>query len=178
MRARLLIWTADLEDDLTDPGSVRVFVPSIMGAGILVSLGILMGDLRRALAPRAGEVRRQAHLRRQALALVAPMSGAIGAPLPAVPALRRRLRSRPFYAGLFAAAVSLSLYVGIGSTFNYLRDVGLFSHKVWMESLAISVSVAFFAMAVVAAVTVLRYPVIPRWARPLIERTPLGAPEE
>lgn len=138
MRLRLLIWTADLEDDLTDPGSVRVFVPSIMGAGILVSLGILVGDLRRALAPRAGEARSKAHRRRRALALVAPMAGEIGAPLPVVPPLRRRLRSRPFYAGLFTAAVSLSLYVGIGSTFNYLRDVGAFSHKVWMESRAIT----------------------------------------
>lgn len=178
IRGRALVWTADLEDDLTDPGALRVFVPSIMGAGILVSLGILVGDLGRRIAPRAGRARRRAAIHRRAGALVAPLAAAIGVPAPSARHARRRLRSRTFYAVLFAITVSLSLYIGIGSTFNYLRHFGPFNHKVWMESLAITVAVAFFSVSLVALAVVLRYPSVPRWARPAIDRTPLGVTEE
>lgn len=43
-RTRVLRWTADLEDDIGGPGAVHVFVPSIMGVGILASLAILVAD--------------------------------------------------------------------------------------------------------------------------------------
>ena len=81
LRERVSVWTADLEDDLADPGSTYVFVPSVMGAGILVSLGILLGDLRRALFGKAGEARQDIRVRRAARSLVVPIAAAIGAEL-------------------------------------------------------------------------------------------------
>lgn len=176
-RAAALLWTADIEEDLVDAGSARVFVPSIMGAGILVSLGILVGDALRRIAPSAGAARRHAATRRRVRRLVAPLADAIGAPAPSLPKARRRLRSRRFYAFLFVGSVTLSLYVAIGSTANYLRDSGPFSGVVWMEALAMSASVFFLAVGVISLAVAVRHPVIPRWTRLVIDYTPLGVLE-
>ena len=173
-RAVALGWTADLEDDLGDPAALRVFVPAIMGAGILASLAVLATDLARAIRPRRRAARRRAFLQRRALALVAPLAQAIGAPPPSLAPLRRGLRSRRFYGGLFVLAVTLSLYVAIGSTANYLRPGGYLEGVLWVEVLAISASLFFLAVGVVALAVALRHPVPPRWTNPVIDNTPLG----
>lgn len=175
MREHVLSWMDDLEEDLTDAGSAKVFVPSIMGAGIIVSVGVLLGDLRRLVAAEAGRARHRLRVARRAVEMVVPIAGAAGVSLPQRPTMRRRLRTRTFYFVTFVASFSLSIYVGVGSTFNYLRAFGPFSHKVWMESLAISVSVAFFVTALIAGSIALRYRSAPRWARVAIDRSLLGA---
>ncbi|MGQ0804159.1 MAG: hypothetical protein ACT4PI_09895 [Actinomycetota bacterium] len=153
---------------------MRIFVPSIMGAGIVVSVAILLGDLGRSLAPNAAKARRRAVVRRRALALVAPIATAIGAPPPAVPVARRRLRRRGFYAVLFAVSTGLSVYVALGSTFNFRRRGGYLEGVIWVEALALSFSAVCLAVGVVALTVALRYPLVPKWVRPLIDRTPLG----
>jgi hypothetical protein len=173
-RARVLRWTADVEDDLGDPAALRVFVPSIMGAGILASVAVLVADAVRALDPRRRGARRRAELQRRALTLVVPLAEAIGVPPPSLPALRRRLRSRRFYGGLFVLSVSLSLYVAIGSTANYLRRGGYLEGVLWIELVALSASLFFFGLGVIALAVALRHPVTPRWARAVIDHSPLG----
>jgi len=177
LRARLMIWTADLEDDLVDPGRTHVFVPSVMGAGILVSLGILLGDLRRALFGKAGMARRDIRVRRAAHALVVPVAAAIGAELPPPPRVRLRLRSRWVYAELSVVTLILALYIGIGSTENYTNRGGYIEGVVWIEALALGVTFFFLALTGVMAVIAVRYPVVPRLFRPVIDHTPLGVIE-
>lgn len=173
-RARALRWTADVEDDLGDPVAMRVFVPSIMGAGILASLAVLAADAVRALDPRRRGARRRAELQRRALTLVVPLAEAIGVSAPAPLRLRRRLRSRRFYAVLFVLSVTLSLYVAIGSTANYLRPGGYLEGVLWIEVLALSASLFFLGLGVVALAVALRHPVPPRWAWAVIDHSPLG----
>ena len=177
-RAVALGWTADVEDDLGDPAALRVFVPAIMGAGLLASLAVLATDLARAVRPGRRAARRRAVLQRRALGLVVPLAEAIGAPPPSLAPLRRRLRSRTFYGGLFVVAVTLSLYVAIGSTANYLRPGGYLEGVLWVEVLAISTSLLFLALGLVALAVALRYPLPPAWARRVIDNSPLGVLQE
>lgn len=166
-----LEWLSLLEDDLLGQDHVAVFVPSIMGAGILVSLGIVAADAAR-LASRSGHRARRRAARRAA-ALVAPLATAAGRPPPTPPS--RALRSRRFYAALFIVATAFALYVSIGSTANYLRSHGPFSGVVWMEALAMTASILALLVGLVSLAVAIRYTHLPRWTRRLVERSPLGA---
>lgn len=163
--------TADILAALRDERGI--FVPSVMGAGILMSLALVISDALRRIGILGGPRARRAAARRRAARLVAPAARAVAEEPPEEP-LRRRLRTRGAYTAIFVAAVAFSLYVGIGSTFNYLRAFGPFSGEAWMQALAISVATLAFGIGVVGAVTALRYRDVPPWARAIIDRTPLG----
>jgi hypothetical protein len=173
--ASILRWTATIEDDTGDNDAHRVFVPSMMGVGILVSLGVLASDALRALTPSRTRARAQAGRRRRAEALVAPLAEAVGLPPPLTASNRRRLRARWVYVALFVGGVSLSLYVGIGSTANYLRTGGYLEGVVWVEAIAVASSLFFMALGVLALAIAWSYPVVPRRIRRIVDRTPLGA---
>ncbi|HEV3400912.1 MAG TPA: hypothetical protein VG078_03740 [Acidimicrobiales bacterium] len=177
-RKVVLSWTADLEDDLGHPGARPIFVPSIMGAGILASVAVLVADAVRGLNPRRRVARRRAVVRRRALDLVLPLAEAIGVPPPSLALPRRRLRSRSFYAALSIVSTALSVYVAVGSTANYLRAGGYVEGVVWLEVCALSASVFFLAVGVIALAIALRHPVPPAWTRAVIDHSPLGMLEE
>ena len=177
-RELVLGWSADLEDDLGDPGALRVFVPSIMGAGILASVAVLVADAVRALNPSRRAAHRRAVAQRRALSLVLPLAEAIGVPPPSLAPRRRRLRSRRFYAALGIVSVALSTYVAIGSTANYLRAGGYVGGVLWLEVCALSAALFFLGVGVVALAIALRHPVPPGWARAVIDHSPLGMLEE
>lgn len=176
-RVRVLRWTADLEDDLADPGRLRVFVPSLMGAGILVSFGLVVTDLARRMRGRGGAARRRRTVHQRALRRAAPMFEAAGVPPPRLPGIRRRLRRRSAYGLIFTVAATLGLYVAVGSTDNYLTDRGPFGGEVWMQLVATAASGLFLAVAAVSFAVLVGYPRVPRWARWAIDRSVLGVPE-
>jgi hypothetical protein len=177
-RELVLGWSSDLEDDLGDPDALRIFVPSIMGAGILASGAVLVADAVRALNPRRRAARRRAVVQRRARGLVLPLAEAIGVPPPSLALPRRRLRSRRFYASLCIVSVALSTYVAIGSTANYLRDGGYVEGVLWLEVGALSASLFFLGVGVVALAIALRHPAPPGWARTVIDHSPLGVLQE
>ncbi len=177
-RELVLGWSADLEDDLGDPGALPIFVPSIMGAGILASVAVLAADAVRALNPRRRVAHRRGVVRRRALSLVLPLAEAIGVPPPSLAPPRRRLRSRRFYALLCIISIALATYVGIGSTANYLRAGGYVEGVLWLEVCALSASLFFLGVGVVALAIAVRHPVPPGWARVVIDHSPLGMLEE
>lgn len=110
--------------------------------------------------------------------MVAPLAAAMGLPPPALPPMRRRMRSRRFYTALFVVSVAMSLYVAVGSSANYLRSGGYLEGVVWMQALAMSTSLFFLGIASVALAVAVRYPRSPRWARAVIDHSPLGVREE
>ncbi len=173
-RARMLGWTAELEDDLGDPGGLRIFVPSIMGAGILASVAVLVADAVRALNPRRKPARRRAVVQRRALGLVLPLAEAIGVSPPLLAPPRRRLRSRRFYAAASVVSIALSVYVAVGSTANYLRAGGYVEGVLWLEVCALSASVFFLGVGLVTSAIAFRHPVPPGWTRAVIDHSPLG----
>jgi hypothetical protein len=174
-RVRALRWSADLEDDVGGGQSLQVFVPSIMGVGILASVAILVADGLRRVNPRRSDARRRTLVSRRAHAIVAPVTTLLGVPAPVPPPIRRRLRSRRFYAELFMISAAMSLYVGIGSTANYLRPGGYLQGVLWMQVVATAASLFFLGIGVVALALVVRYPAAPRWARAVLDHSPLGA---
>ena len=172
--ASILRWTATIEDETGDADAHRVFVPSMMGVGILLSLAVLASDALRALTPNSARTRAQARRRRRAEALVAPLAEAVGLPPPSTVSNRRRLRARWVYVALFVGGVSLSLYVAIGSTANYLRSGGYLEGIVWIEAIAVASSLFFMALGLLALAIAWNYPVVPRRARWIVDRTALG----
>lgn len=142
-----------------------VFVPAVMGAGLLVSLGTLVHDaLHRG--------RRRGHDRRRRLAALAlARQVRSGVPTEGVPP--EALRPRPFYAVVAATGLAVCAYVLLGSTFNYLREGGYVSGIAWLWAVSTAAAAAFGYVGAVAGVTLLTGASAPPWARPLLLGTPL-----
>lgn len=174
-RDRFVRWVDEVDGDLDPTGRLRVFVPSIMGAGLLVSVAILVGDLVRRVAP--GTRRRQRLVRRRVVALVAPVARAVGADPPTV-AFPARLRSRRWYAVISVLSLVAAGYVSVGSWFNYTRTGGYLAGLEWVLATAVAASLVFVGLGAVAGILAVAGPRPPRWVRPIVDHTLLGAPEE
>ena len=172
-----LRWLEELGDDVADTGGARIFVPSIMGAGLVLSIGIVLGDLVRRIAPRSGRMRHRRRAVKRAIAFVAPIATAASMTPPTIVRPRQRLRSRSFYVVAFCVTTSFSLYVGIGATFNFMRGFGPFSGHLAMEVFSLTVSILTFVLALMIGVIALRHPRPPAWTEAVIDFTPLGASE-
>ncbi len=98
-----------------DQVGLNVFVPGLMGAGILLSAGILVSDGIKKLFPNSG-ARRSIEVTRGVQRIVADTAAAAGIAIEERNISRRRLRSVGFYAvgaiGLVALAIA-SVSLGI-----------------------------------------------------------------
>jgi hypothetical protein len=163
----------ELDRELTEPGSLRVFVPSIMGLGLIGSLAMLGRDLARRAFPKTRAAHSELRARRRAVRLVGPVARAVGVEIAEPPPIRR-LRSRRFYVIAAMLAISYSLYVLVGSTANFLRPYGPFSGNLAMQIVSSILSAVALVAGVVATVVWLWYDHPPRWARRVVEHSPLG----
>jgi hypothetical protein len=180
IRSSLSDWIADLEDDVGGTESTKIFVGAVAGIGVLFTGASALGDLTRKVFPNAGRAQRAATVRKRSYALAGPVATVVGATLPK-PAPIRRLRSRWFYFVAGAIALTFSLYVGIGGTFNYLRNSGFhvlglghFRHNIPIYSINMLLSTAAFSIAVVCAVAIFARSRTPRYVSSVIEHTALG----
>ncbi|MCZ2860611.1 alkaline phosphatase D family protein [Blastococcus sp. VKM Ac-2987] len=150
-----------------DIDRAQIFVPAIMGAGILVSAFTLVRDALHG-RDRAGRSRRTAlH------ALATARSVRSGEPPDT--ALTAGVRLRVHYLLLALAAGGLAGYGARGATKNYTQAEGLFGAGVsWMYALLLLAAAALAAVAAVALVVFLRWPEVPGPVRPLLAGTPLG----
>lgn len=139
----------------------QVFVPAIMGAGLLFWL---VGELRDLLRS-AGDASRnkRAHLTGRALVDRLP-----GQPVPERSPECKGLRSRPIYLLWALALIGGAAYVFIGSLGNYTRHDGYVSDIAWLFSLACIVSAALLVLGVVAAAAFLTFPNPPRWSQRIL----------
>lgn len=154
-------WFSDADID-----RAHIFVPVIMGAGLLVSAFTLARD---ALHGRRWEGRE----RRVALEAHATAHHVLTGE-PAIEALRAGVRPRASYvlSGLSSGVVAV--YVGIGATLNYLRDGGYVAGIAWLWALSLATTAALGAVTVACAVAAARWPLVARWQLPLLAHTPLG----
>jgi membrane-associated phospholipid phosphatase len=150
-----------------DIDRAQIFVPAIMGAGLLVSAVTLLRD---ALHGR----RRTGRDRRTALQSAAVASFVRGGGAPDQ-ALAAGLRPRFHYLLLALSAGGLAFYGAFGATKNYTAPAYRFgSHDAWIYAFLLAGVAALAAVAAVAVTVLVSWPATPRSLRPLLARTPLG----
>ncbi|GAA4753868.1 hypothetical protein GCM10023328_41510 [Modestobacter marinus] len=155
-------WWAD-----TDVDRAQIFVPAIVGVGVLVSGFTLLRDAVHG-RQRRGRDRRTTLEARATAAFVAT-----GAPPDA--ALLAGLRPRVHYLLLALSTGSLAVYGARGATKNYAQPAALFGGEVgWLYAVLLLAAAAAAVVAGVSALLTVTWPAPPRVVRPLLARTPLG----
>ncbi len=101
-----------------DPGPQRdddrhVFVPMVLGAGIVVSVVLLLSD---AVAALRGRNHGRLRARRRSLLVARDLAEPIGG---AKPPPATRLRMRGTYSMIGVAVAAFAVYVLVGATWNY-----------------------------------------------------------
>ncbi len=157
--------------DGADEG-LHVFVPGMMGAGVFVSLGLLLADWLHQLGKGRGRHRRVQ------LAAGATAMQTVRTPTIEGADSRGGLRSRMTYALVGAASLGLGLYVLVGSFWNFWNPDGWARAIGWLWAVSTAVALGFTALGIVLGALVLRWPQIPSYALPLLRRTPLGSAPE
>jgi hypothetical protein len=125
-----------------------VFVPGAMGAGILLSLGLLLGDAyRKAGGQRLAE-------RRVALTATTTARDVVVGPGSS---LRKPpgLRSNAVYWAATALFLGLVAWLVPGATWNYFNPVGYIRHQAWIWGIS---AVAIVLFAVIGSTVVLAAP--------------------
>ncbi|MGY2003696.1 alkaline phosphatase D family protein [Blastococcus sp. SYSU DS1024] len=145
----------------------QIFVPAIMGAGLLVSAFTLVRD---ALHGR----NRRGRTRATALEAAA-VARFVRTGEPPDGALAVGLRPRVHYVLLALVTGALAVYGARGATKNYApARSGMFEGLAWMYALLLLVAAGMAVVAVLSAVAATTWPGPPRWLRPLLASTPLG----
>lgn len=149
-----------------------VFVPGLMGAGILVSGGILIADGVRKLLPNRG-VRRQVTVSRGVRGVVAGAARAAGLEVRDHDLFRREPRSRWTY-------LALGLALGAVAALSFRAGVGAFVHRgtlhgnPWAIGLGVGFGSPFLLAAGVALVLAALHRRSPRPLLRLVGRTWFG----
>jgi hypothetical protein len=153
--------------DDADIDRAQIFVPAIMGAGLLISGFTLLRDVLHGRRRRGRS--RQGALNARAVATF------VGSGASPDTALLDGLRPRVHYLLLALSAGTIAFYGARGATKNYAQAEGLFGGGVaWMYTLLLVGVAALTAVALTAAVTFTSWPAVPRRLRPLLARTPMG----
>lgn len=135
----------DLDED-----RLHVFVPAAMGAGILLSLGILISDAYRKSGGQRLVERRVAFTAQGVAAdVVSPSTAELDAPSV--------LRLAPVYVVVAAATLGLFALLVPGATWNYLDPGGYVEGIGWLWAVSIVASVFFVRVGFIVAHAV------PRW---------------
>lgn len=144
--------------------SLGVFVPAIMGAGVVFSLATVLRDLIERGASVATGRRAEVHG-------VLAAGTALGAP-DATEATGLWSRRRSAVAGV--AGIAFAIYLYIGATYNYFYPGGYLSGIAWLWAASLALVVASATVGV-AALTSAVMGRVPPWAWPILVRTPLLA---
>lgn len=158
-----------------------VFVPGLMGAGILLSIVMLVSDGVRRLFPVRGPRARAAHARRVAQGRVNDLL-AVGRGVPPVPARVHhvpRRRGSAALLGLLATGIAGALVSATESIFH--AQTGVLAERGWTLGAGYSAVGIFAAGAAVWLLSAVLDDARPRWLHRLAAMPPLGAlpdPEE
>ncbi len=132
-------WTDDFDAD-----QLNVFVPGAMGAGLLVSIGLLVSDLYRK-AGGASNARRRQELTARATA------DATTHGLEAGEANRVGFRDPWVYGVVTAASLGLAAYLIPGTIWNYFNPGGYLSSIAWIWAVSTVAIVAFIVLGLTVA---------------------------
>lgn len=130
-----------LDDDPME--SLHVFVPGLMGAGILLSVGIMVSDVLQRLRGGRG-ARREVEL--VARSVVSDVARSVHREHHLDPAVG--LRRRTTYMAYAALFLGLGVYGLIGSFWNYINlvDDGYVEGIAWVWALSFAAVAGLFAL--------------------------------
>ncbi len=130
-----------------DEDRLHVFVPGAMGAGILLSIGVLLSDAYRRLGGQ------RLARRRIATSARAVAAGVVGADdtAPVVPVGVRHPR---VYVMVVAAGVGLAALLLSGATWNYFNPNGYVNDIAWLWAGGVVTAIFFARVAHIAAYAV------------------------
>lgn len=144
---------------------LAVFVPAVMGAGIVLSIATLLRDL-------VAQGRREL-IERRALIRAPALDDWVARGAAADPWNRMRPAPRWTIAAIGALACGFGVYVVIGTTGNFLRPAGYVHHIAWLWGASLAVAalgIGFGAGCLIVAALDRR---APTWAWSLVVATPL-----
>lgn len=159
-------WSVDDLSTDADIDRLSIFVPTIMSAGLVVSIVSLVRDHLHSRRRRGQE-------RRRALAAHALAQHTLTGERPGT-ALRDAVRPRIFYGAMVALALPVALYVLLGATFNYLRPGGYVADIAWLWALSLLSAATLALLAAVSLGLWWAWPDPPRWAQAALLLTPLA----
>lgn len=146
-----------------DDGALMVFVPAIMGVGLLFSVATLVRDLIRRTTGRTRE-------RRIAIETTATVNELLGRSVRSPSELG--LLHRGSYVSAAASAVLLATGVATASIVEY-RAAPSGEQPGWLLGLGLAAAAAAMLVAAACAAVAHRWPVVPAWAFPVLRRLPL-----
>lgn len=152
-----------------EPDHLNVFVPGVMGAGVLVSIGILISDAVRRVGGGRGPERQAGIV---AESLVKEFARSVHAP----GGFTQGLRSRMTYSISAIAFIGIGVYGLIGSFWNFINpvDAGWAEDIAWLWAVSTVVALTLIGLGVLTGLLAIRYPAVPWYVYGLLFRTPLG----
>ncbi len=159
---RLLEATAGTEIAVTDGA---VFVPAIMGAGVVFSLATLVRDLFERGTSASAERNADVRGRLAAAAVLGTDAPDLCHPLTA---------RRTTVAVVGLAGLGFAGYVGIGATYNYFNPGAYLESIAWVWAFSMVVAVLSGTVGACALAAALR-PRPPAWVWPVLVHTPLAS---
>lgn len=146
----------------------HIFVPAIMGAGLLFSIATVIRDVLRSRQGRVFGLDRRLDITGRASAHHV-LTGE-----PPEAGLHSAVRPRLFYLLTGATALGVATYIGIGATANYFRSYGYVPGIAWLWMVSLLLTVTLARIGWVSLRIYRTWPVPAAGAYRLIVNTPLG----
>lgn len=146
----------------------HLFVPAIMGAGLLFSIATVVRDTLHSRQGRAPGLDRRLDIAGRATA------HHVATGEPPSSGLRPAVRPRVFYLLTGTAALGVAAYVVTGSSYNYLRAAGYVAGVAWLWGAAVVLGTMLTLMGLLSLGMFARWPAPSRAAIRMLIHTPLG----
>ncbi|HSR14686.1 MAG TPA: hypothetical protein VLL51_02995 [Gemmatimonadales bacterium] len=152
--------------------TLAVFLPGIMGAGIVLSVVILVADALRRVLP-SGSERRSAAVARGVDELVARTAQAASRPIAPRAEPARDLRSRTFYALLATLTAMAAAYLINGGVAVYTGEGGLAGNP-WPLGWGVGTGATLGLVSLGASIVAVVHHRLPSPLRRFIAGSPIG----
>ena len=170
LRTKRASW---LSEEQTD--GLNVFVPGLMAAGILMSIGMLIGDAFRKLVPAAGKKARAAQISLKSQGRVNDLS-AIGLGVaPTKPHIERVPRRRLQAIALALASLWVAFFIIESTITAYTSTRGTLAGRGWTLTGGFSLAFVPLCLGLMWGLSVFYRHAQPAWLRQATQRWPIGS---
>ena len=146
----------------------HLFVPAIMGAGLLFSIATVVRDVLHSRQGRAPGLDRRLDIAGRASA------HHVATGEPPASGLRTAAWPRVFYLLTGMTALGVAAYVVIGSSYNYLREAGYVAGVAWLWGAAMVLGTLLTVIGLLSLKMFVSWPTPSRGVVRLLVNTPLG----